>query len=355
MHFTVAQYWPYLVLIFVIWLLSFLNKINPTKVIPFCACMLLLLMAVLRVDTGADYPTYTEMHDRIALHGDNSEIFSITEPLYFLLIRFGALFSDDPWVMFALTALVIYTFLFLAVEELSSDPTLSVLLYILTTYYFISLNQVRQSISLTIFLFSLKYLIKKPSMWKYMLVNLIGLGFHYSAIMAFVIYPLARMDLKQKTLVIILILSIVLSPVIEKILVTYLGDFDTVYAHYFQDDFYMEKNYSAIVKVLVPNLLVMFTLTRVKEFSKLEYRLFLIYFFDVIYFNVFFGKHIFIRPGMYFEITTVFFVPLFLRKFFDFGARQITEVALLTYYFLLTLFGILILGGQKVVPYKLIF
>jgi len=350
-----SQYWPYILFIFVVWLLSFLNKINTTKVIPFCICGLFFMLAILRIDTGADYPTYVEMHDRIAIHGNSSELFAVTEPLYFLLIRFGALFSDDPWVMFALTALVIYTFLFLAVKDLSPDPSLSLLLYVLTTYYFISLNQVRQSISLTIFLFSLKYLVKKPNVWKYYFISIIALGFHYSAIVTFIVYPLSRVNLKLKGLIIVLISSILLSPIIEKVFIAYLGDLDTLYSQYLQNDHYMEKNYMAIVKLVIPNIVVLFSLTRLKYFTKDEYRLFLVYFFGVIYFNIFFGKHIFIRPGMYFEITTILYVPVLLRKYFDTSAGIIIESGLLAYFFMLTLFGILIMGGQGVVPYKFFF
>jgi len=59
---------------------------------------------------------------------------------------------------------------------------------------------------------------------------------------------------------------------------------------------------------------------------------------------------------MYFEIVTILYIPIFIKKFFDLVTGFIIETLIILYYaFSVTLYGILINGGQGVVPYKLIF
>ena len=354
MHYTFSQYYIYVIFVAVMAAFSYLNKLNRTEVFSFFMYAIMLLFAVLRINTGADYSTYIEMHEE-AGKSYFTDLFSFTEPLYFLLLKFLYFFSDDYWLMFAVVAIIIYTILFLAVKKLSIDPALSLLLYIIVAYYFISINQLRQSISLVIFLYSISSIIdKKPG--KYYLLNIIGFGFHYSAVMAFLIYPIVNTSFSKKTLTIIFILSIVLSPVIEKLFVTYLGELDTLYTKYFDIEEYMEKNYLALGKVIVPNLILIYSLIKFKSFTRYEYSIFMIYFCGIVYYNIFFGKHIFIRPGMYFEIVTILYIPIFIKKFFDLVTGFIIETLIILYYaFSVTLYGILINGGQGVVPYKLIF
>ncbi|MCZ2297912.1 MAG: EpsG family protein, partial [Chitinophagales bacterium] len=154
MHYTFSQYYIYVIFVAVMAAFSYLNKLNRTEVFSFFMYAIMLLFAVLRIDTGADYSTYIEMHEE-AGKSYFTDLFSFTEPLYFLLLKVLYLFSDDYWLMFAVVAIIIYTILFLVVKKLSIDPALSLLLYILVAYYFISINQLRQSISLVIFLYSI--------------------------------------------------------------------------------------------------------------------------------------------------------------------------------------------------------
>lgn len=354
MHFAFSQYFIYIVFVAAITVFSYLHKLNRTDVFAYLMYALLLVTAVLRIDTGADYATYIEMHDRVG-KSDLTDIVTFTEPLYFLLLKFIYFFSDDYWVMFAVVAFIIYTVLFLAIKKLSIDPALSIILYVVTSYYFVSINQLRQSVSLVIFLYSITYIINaKPG--KYFLLNLIGVGIHYSAAIVLLLYPFYKINFSKKKLVIIYLASILLSIFIERAFVNYLSTLDLFYAQYFDMEEYMEKNYLALGKVIIPNLILIFSLIKFKEFSKSEYVIFLIYFTSIIYYNIFFGKHIFIRPGMYFEIVTILYIPIFIKKFFDITMGIIVETILLVYYFFaVTLYGILINGGQGVVPYKFFF
>lgn len=353
MHNSFAQYWIYIALIAFAWLMNVAGWVKKSTLFPASIVLAMLLLAVLRIDTGADYDSYVTMHERVG-KADITDFFGITEPLYFLLIKFCYLFTDDYVLMFALTAVVISSFLFLAVQKLSINPSLSLLLYIVTTYYFISLNQVRQSISLVIFLYSIHCIVEKKTL-KYYLLNIVGLGFHFSAAVALIIYPLCNIKIGRKGMWIILLLSIVLSPIIEKLFVTYLGTLDILYAQYFNEEHYMEKNYMAIGKLVIPNLMLIVSLLRFKNLTKYESVIFFLFFCSIVYYNIFFGKHIFIRPGMYFEICTILFVPILVKKAFDEYVGFATESFITLYFFGVTLYGILITGGQGVVPYKFFF
>ena len=354
MHFAFSQYFIYIVFVAVITAFSYINKLNKTDVFAYLMYSFVLLMAVLRIDTGADYATYIEMHERVGKSGFQ-DMLDFTEPLFFWLLKLIYVFTDDYWIMFAVVSFFIYTVLFLALKKLSTDIALSLILYVITSYYFISINQLRQSISLVIFLYSLTYIINaKPG--KYFLLNLIGVGFHYSAAIVLFLYPLFRINFSRRNLIIIYLASIVLSIFIEKMFVSSLSALDLFYAQYFDMEEYMEKNYLALGKVVIPNLILIYSIIQFKNFSKAEYSIFLVFFASIIYYNIFFGKHIFIRPGMYFEIVTILYIPIFIKKFFSITMGLVVETFLIIYYFFaVTLYGILINGGQGVVPYKFIF
>lgn len=346
---------PYLFIIFLSFFFSFDNRKKNERLIIFCLVFVLFFISIIRFNVGADYQTYIEMFEYINYNLTLKDLLSHTEPLFFLLNKIISYFTSNSYYLFFFTSLIIYTLLFKSIQRLSINGSLSVFLFIVTTYYFISLNQIRQSIALMIFLYSLSDLISGNNK-KFILLNLIGFLFHYSAIVTFLALLLKKINFKKIVYFSILIISILLSSKIDKLLSDRLTIIDSFYSNYLSNDHFTEKNNVAILKQIIPNIIIILSIIVVKKFNNKDLIIFNLYFFSVVYLNVFFGKNIFIRPVFYFDIILIFYLPIFINTLFsDRYQRLISQVFFSIYFIILTFAGIFVGGGQGVVPFNYYF
>lgn len=98
------------------------------------------------------------------------------------------LFLDIPGFFF-LVSCIINTFIVIVAYRFPF-PVLSIFLFIISPYYFQEANLVRQSISISIFLFSLKYL-QNNNYLKYFFCIILATSFHSSSFMLVALIPLA--------------------------------------------------------------------------------------------------------------------------------------------------------------------
>lgn len=347
---------PYLSIIFFSWIFSSFKLIKYEKEVFFWITVLLFLVSIFRYNIGADYATYVEMFEYINLSLTFDDIFIHTEPLYFILNKLVYLFSSNSILLFISVSIIIYSTLYKAIKSVSTDYVFSLFLYIVTTYYFISLNQIRQSISLVLFLYSLSALINDKKI-KYLVINTVAILFHYSAIFTLIPLLVKDISIKKRTYLVILSLSIILSTRIDILLSDKLLLIDNMYTDYLNNDHFIEKNNSALFKQLVPNAIVLLSIFKMDLLPKKALILFNIYFLGVVYLNIFYGKNIFIRPAFYFDIVIIIYLPIFLYylipsdRYLRWGIQFIISI----YYIALTVYGIFLNGGQGVVPYKTFF
>lgn len=171
----------YFLLIFIPTMFYILEEIVPTKEKIFrkIGIIFIIIMTSLRYGFGADYFTYLGAFNRI-----KSGVFTDAfEPGYIFLNQVIAYLGLHFNFVLLIIAIFNYVLLYLTIEEnLPKYKWLAMFLYL--TYFdlfFYSLSAIRQSIVMSIFLYSMKY-IKGKQPIKYVLWLLFGSLFHWSAL-----------------------------------------------------------------------------------------------------------------------------------------------------------------------------
>lgn len=198
------------------------------SVLPF------MLVSAVRYKVGTDWPIYDEYFYAI-----NKGTNSFREPLFNLLNRIIYLFTDNSQFLFIAVAIITLSFTFVAIYQQSRYIPFSIIVYFLSTIYFNSLNQMRQAIAMSIFLYASKYLWTRN--WKkYMLWMLVAIGFHISALIYIPIYFLYRWKAEIKKHIVLFGIVLVAMPILKVVIVAVLKL--TPYAWYF-DSAYSENDF----------------------------------------------------------------------------------------------------------------
>ncbi|HDS8123413.1 TPA: EpsG family protein, partial [Enterobacter hormaechei subsp. steigerwaltii] len=120
--------------------------------------------------------------------GLNSIDFMDKEPGFWLLLSINHLLFDNNVTSF----LLLYAFISISIKiitfkKLSSSPILTVILYVSTYFILHDMNQIRIGLACAIILWSLKDVIERNKS-AFLIKIIIAILFHYSAIIALVIY-----------------------------------------------------------------------------------------------------------------------------------------------------------------------
>jgi hypothetical protein len=110
------------------------------------------------------------------------------EPGYVLFNYFTSIFFPSDNSLFVVSSVIIVTGYLFAVYKYSRSPILSVIIIILYPMIFLqSFFVLRQHLACAIFMFSLPY-IERRKFWSFLLILLIAISFHYSALILLPIY-----------------------------------------------------------------------------------------------------------------------------------------------------------------------
>ena len=205
------------------------NSFGIFRGLPFIG---LFTVSAIRYNVGSDYKgTYTNAYLRV-LAGLPSGVDLLPTMIYKVM---ATLELDLQW-FFVVTSFIVCWFMYISINKLSSDKTLSYYILICGCYLFFSYNGVRQAISMALFYYSLNYLdetknnfqyvrrqkkhsIRMPKLKdihfsnkvKYVIVNLAGVGFHLAAIIFLPLVATLKRQLKLKTKLAIIVVSIIVS------------------------------------------------------------------------------------------------------------------------------------------------
>ena len=178
--------------IFLVFYLSILKaNVKDRKKFSIGCFILFFLMAGLRGDTvGGDLKRYLPEFYSVAM-SDFKYIWEVGhhEPGYLLYIKLLSLISSDSRMFLLGTSFLSLVGPIVLFKKYSNNITVSVLLYYAMGYYTNTFNNVRQAIALSIVFCVIPYLINRK-FWKYLLGVVIATTFHYSAIIALIVYPL---------------------------------------------------------------------------------------------------------------------------------------------------------------------
>ena len=200
----------YYQIVFFSYILIYLNNKKIKLLSLIIIGYILILYAGFRIPSGGDWYNYRDIFIKISSY---DEIFSYNiyakEPLYLLLNLFIKEFSENYYLLFIIISFLSISINFYSYKKYTPYFLLSIILYMSFFYYFRELGAIRAGLAYAIFLFSIQYILKR-NIIKFFLLNLIAIGFHYTAILGLIIYPLYTYINWNKTKLFILLFASIL-------------------------------------------------------------------------------------------------------------------------------------------------
>ena len=215
----------FLLTIALIWLAE--NKAKSPKVktaLLVLAIVPMFLVSAFRYNVGTDYDKrYAYDYYRLAkgYDVDNLEIGFKTIDYICLL------FTKEPYLLFAVTSLIILALIFEVVYKKSTNKILSIAIFFLGGYFFASLNIVRQYMAFALILLGYQFLMdenKKKAYIGFVICAILAFLMHSSSIICFIILIMTKKEIMNAKWVIplsvlILILNknimVILTPIIK--------------------------------------------------------------------------------------------------------------------------------------------
>lgn len=328
------------------------------------AIIVLFLISGFRYQVGTDYQHMLNVYNVIK-NGN-----SYTEFGYELLnklIQINPL-MNEYWLFLVISGIIIFPLSWYIKRNTKKENWfLALYFYVATGIFFASFNLIRQYISIIIVLVGSEFLKKENILGyiKYCLCVLFAMMFHTSALIAFpylLSYILFKKDKFNKILLSVYICSLVLL-VFDIRFVVKLFEFiiPNRWQWYLESGYFINRNTSAVVKQLVPNLLFIFSFIYKKDINKISDNFDIYYqmmFLCVCITNCFYGMMVLLRFSYYFDISFIFIIPIildFIKRKFSNKIFICFNICLIGYYLLLTIVTIFIMNGHGAMPYRTIF
>lgn len=303
----------YLTLAIVVALFTELSIKTKTRILSFLSFLIAILIPsfffAVRNGIGTDFYAYLAIFER-AKYSTESRI----EWGYYTVNSIIAKFGGSLEVVFFIVAIIMFTFVFLALRENRQfiSPGLGMLVFMLL-FYQMSFNVSRQVVAMTILLFSIKY-IESRRLIKFSIFILIASSFHISSIVFIPIYFLYNILMENKKriykyILYVFILIFVFS--LDKVLLPILSKFNEL--EYYQK--YLEAgNTNADFGFLIRNL--PFIILGIYLFKKIgfNHKKFNLYYSIFIMsillkFTSFVGAEYISRISWAYEIALVILIP----------------------------------------------
>ena len=309
----------YLLILFFIFILAFLD-VSDDAVFPkykntlliFCF-MLMFIIAGFRYQVGYDFNSYERIYNNITLsnfRGNNLEIgFSL---FVCLLKKIGLGFP----VMIMLIAMASIFIKYKVIREYSVYPFISLLVYFSANFIIQDFGQIRQGLAIAFTLYSIKY-IKDKKLFKYLIVMMMAIMFHYSAVLFLPMYWLARINVNKKVIATALIVSGVFfvcskSGVIDYVVLKVINQ---PYISYKYVAYMSSAGGIGIFKLTFLSRLVIFTLFyvlrgKIKENCECYNILSMAYLISIFMYVAFnFNGALATRGALYFKIVEILIIP----------------------------------------------
>lgn len=158
----------------------------------------LFLFSSLRYLVGNDYEGYIHIFYNIRNYG-----FSYVEPAY-LLLNYLFSFSPIGYIpVLAISSLVTYTILIITFKRYSILG-LGIVFIFTSDFIFLMHDQVRQAIAISIFLYSIRFVIEGKFI-KYCICIIVASLFHFTALILFPVYYVNRFNINSYIWVLIIL------------------------------------------------------------------------------------------------------------------------------------------------------
>jgi len=342
----------------------FQNKIRKVDIAYIAMIVLFFLVSALRYNVGQDYQHWIQVYDWIENGYAGGNYVEIGFKALNQIIQSVPFFN--VYVLYVITsAFIIFGFGYTIFKHVNKKYWfLALFMFIGSGIFFATLNLVRQYISIVIIMIALPLLIDKKYIKFGLCVVIAGL-FHTSSfiMIAFAIfYIIFREQKYKKALIVLYILSLIFMIIdLRQIMEWFVFMIPQRWKWYFTSKFLTDRNYSALVKQIVPNIILLFTLWKRNQIleKKPENDIYILMLFtNVVITNCFYGVLVLLRLSYFFDVSLIFIVPIVIEVVKEYKNTKLTTLtimAIILYYMLLTIVTIFIMGGHGVMPYQTLF
>lgn len=185
-------------------LLLFLTN-SKNKVLFILSLLVVSLVSVLRYDVGWDYNGIVEYYDIVA--GNDYSIF-FKEPFLFFLCKIFENPANGYIFVFAVYSLLTLLFLYKTLEYYNILNE-GLFIFIALGYMFITFDQIRQGLAISIFLYSFRF-IERKNFLKYLGCVILAMNAHFSALIILPFYWILNIRIKPWIYITLIFVMVVL-------------------------------------------------------------------------------------------------------------------------------------------------
>lgn len=342
-----------------------IDKGNTLNFIQFLALFLIAFIAAIRHDVGTDWNTYDELFALYKrMHGATLDTMGM-EPGYYFVNKAVIWIGGGSALVFGILALIGWYFVFKSVPY-HLLPILVFFLFV-DEYFFISLNLVRQFTALGIFVFAVKFIVRRRFL-EYLFALLIASTFHLSVLVLIPLYFLPYDKLYNRNVWIgLYLVSLSLANIqslVELFVVSFVRIADLIpvfgiYTRYILnakfENFRLDIGLGYLFRVMI-SLVILYTsklVVKMEPKTKVYYTLF---FIGLLIYNLFYMAPLIVRINHYFIIFRSFVLTFTVWYLWKYDSRKWwwTLAGLIILYLALFLFAISN-GSHGSSPYHTIF
>ena len=172
----------------------------------FLAMLPFILVSSLRYNVGTDYsyryvPNYLDFV--------NGKSVPSLEPLFVLLIKVCIFFTSNPTILFVITSILINFITFYMIFKYSKSPILSIIIYFVGSFFFTSMNIVRQFVAMAIIFGSYRLLFSKEHKFLFIIPVAIATLIHTMSIIYLILLFVDKKPIKLKYVSVIVLLILI--------------------------------------------------------------------------------------------------------------------------------------------------
>ncbi len=158
----------------------------------FCVvsiCLVMILLIGLRYRVGVDTLNYMNSYasaPKIEMYIKHFSLSSIRDPLFHLIESICRTCTPDFWPFQLILTSISTTGIVIFINRNSTNPFIGLAIFILLQWLYFTTEILRESIAIAIFLLNYQN-IKKRRFLRYYLISFLSIGFHYSAMITWVV------------------------------------------------------------------------------------------------------------------------------------------------------------------------
>jgi hypothetical protein len=328
------------------------------KVVLGIVMVFLFTISAFRYNVGTDYQHYVDIYNWIV-----SGLGAYVEPgFYYFNVVIQRLGGNNTWVFF-FSSLLLFLSLWVGLTKCVDSKYwfFAAFLFITTGTFFSSMNLLRQYMAISIVVMATPWLIEKKNI-RYIIATFIAILFHTSAIIIFLFIILVLLDdfKIMPILMWVTYFTSLLFVIIDfRSIIFIFGQFiPSRWSGYLDSGFFLQRNTFAMLKLIVPNITLIFLLINKKSLltQNPSNKIYIVgSFLYTIFSNLFFGVTVLTRLSEYFYLFFIVSIILVIKLCQDRLSRLIITTFYIIYYIVLTVVTIFMMNGYGVIPYMSIF